>query len=324
MKTADLTAAFAAVPAMVLAAVLTLWAAGADARAVLNTEVVVQDDVVRIGDIWRNAGENADAVIGYAPKLGEQAVLRAGWLRRVAKAYKVDWAPVTAVDQSVVERASYIVTRDEIADELELLLVAHGGDPDLIVELSRRLPTIQVTDPESATMAFDDLTYNRRDGRFSAILRIPADGQATHRLRLTGTTHKMVQVPMLSRSVEKGGVIGGRDVRMVSLRSDRVDAGVILDPEQVIGMAPTRRLLSDVPILHRDVRLPLEVERKRLVTLYYRTKFMVLTAQGRALESGARGDLVRVLNTQSNKVVQAEVTGPDKATVVTADQLVMN
>ena len=39
------------------------------------------------------------------------------------------------------------------------------------------------------------------------------------------------------------------------------------------------------------------------------TPFMVVTAQGRALQDGKLGDVVRVNNTQSNRMIEGLVTG---------------
>ncbi len=50
---------------------------------------------------------------------------------------------------------------------------------------------------------------------------------------------------------------------------------------------------------------------------------MTLTAQGRALEDGGAGDTVRVVNTQSNTVVQAVVTGANRVSVLPAGTIAM-
>ena len=55
-----------------------------------------------------------------------------------------------------------------------------------------------------------------------------------------------------------------------------------------------------------------------------KTQSMVLTAQGRAVEPGANGDVIRITNTQSNKVVQAVVTAAGIASITPASQMTMN
>ncbi len=47
-----------------------------------------------------------------------------------------------------------------------------------------------------------------------------------------------------------------------------------------------------------------------------------LTVRGKALESGAVGDVVGVLNIQSNRTVQATVTGPGRVAIIAPAPLI--
>ena len=59
------------------------------------------------------------------------------------------------------------------------------------------------------------------------------------------------------------------------------------------------------------------VARNEPVTIVYEAPGILLTVRGKALEAGAVGDLISVLNVQSNRTVQAAVNGPGQV-VVTA------
>ena len=56
-----------------------------------------------------------------------------------------------------------------------------------------------------------------------------------------------------------------------------------------------------------DLREPVLVPRNSLVVLRLELNRMVLTVQGRALEDGAAGDVIRIRNTKSNTVVSGVV-----------------
>jgi flagella basal body P-ring formation protein FlgA len=49
---------------------------------------------------------------------------------------------------------------------------------------------------------------------------------------------------------------------------------------------------------------------------------MTITTTGRALEGGAIGDVIQVMNLQSKKTIQATVTGSSMVQVVTAPRLI--
>ena len=57
------------------------------------------------------------------------------------------------------------------------------------------------------------------------------------------------------------------------------------------------------------------VQRNETVTIIYEVPGIVLTMRGKALEAGAEGDIINVLNVQSKRTIQATVTGPGRVTV---------
>ena len=64
------------------------------------------------------------------------------------------------------------------------------------------------------------------------------------------------------------------------------------------------------------------MQRNEAVTIFYEVPGIMLTVRGKALEAGAVGDMVSVLNIQSNRTVQATVTGPGRVTIAAAAPLV--
>jgi flagellar basal body P-ring formation protein FlgA len=57
------------------------------------------------------------------------------------------------------------------------------------------------------------------------------------------------------------------------------------------------------------------VHKGDLVTVILNTASMQLTAQGKAVEDGAMGASIRVTNTQSNRVIDTVVSGPNQVVV---------
>ena len=60
-----------------------------------------------------------------------------------------------------------------------------------------------------------------------------------------------------------------------------------------------------------DVQMPILVHKGDLVIIVLNTPSLQLTAQGKALEDGAMGAAIRVANTQSGRVIDAVVAGPN-------------
>jgi flagella basal body P-ring formation protein FlgA len=52
-----------------------------------------------------------------------------------------------------------------------------------------------------------------------------------------------------------------------------------------------------------------------MVTIVYEVPGIGLSVRGKAIDSGADGDVVNVLNLQSKRTVQGTVTGPGRVTI---------
>src|SRR3546814_18630578 len=68
-------------------------------------------------------------------------------------------------------------------------------------------------------------------------------------------------------------------------------------------MSPRRPIRAQDVIRTTDLETPVMVTKNSMVIIRLQTDRMQLTVQGRALDDGAEGDVVRVMNSQSNNVV---------------------
>jgi flagella basal body P-ring formation protein FlgA len=79
-------------------------------------------------------------------------------------------------------------------------------------------------------------------------------------------------------------------------------------------MSPRRPIRAQDIVRSTDLQTPVLVAKNSMVTVRLETDRMQLSVQGRALEEGAGGDVIRIMNTGSNTVVSAVVV--DTGTVV--------
>ena len=57
------------------------------------------------------------------------------------------------------------------------------------------------------------------------------------------------------------------------------------------------------------------VQRNDTVTLVYEVPGVVLTIRGKAVEGGAEGDVINVLNEQSKRTLQGVIIGPGRVAI---------
>lgn len=294
------------------------------ARVLLRESVKVRNKMVRLGDVFTSTGNKADIAIAYAPKPGKRAIFDARWLLRVARTYRLDWRPIGIEDQIVVARDSLIIAREEIEDSILSALIQNGADKSMILELSNRLVRLYVPANTIAKVGVEDASYDPRTGRFTAIVMAPANDPRAIRHRITGRLHKMTEVPVLTRRIMGKEVISKRDIKWIRIRSDRIRRDTIIRANDLIGMAAKRGLNPGRPLHASVVQRPVLVARGSLVTISLKAPKMILTARGKALQNGSDGDTVRITNIRSNKIIEAEVTGMGKVSILSNGMTAIN
>jgi len=129
-------------------------------------------------------------------------------------------------------------------------------------------------------------------------------------------TVETATVPVLMRPVAVGEVIDARDINMVSMRLDRIGRTVVLSRESLVGLAARRMLNPGQPIQAGDVQRPVLVPKGGAVMMLVEAPGLFLSATGKSMENGGEGDLIQVMNIQTNRTVQALVTGPNQVKVL--------
>lgn len=275
----------------------------------LNRQAVVEDRIVRLGDLFAGIVEPAlaETPVAQAPRLGESVDIGARWLLAVARAHDLDWQPRSRYERITVRRASSRIGTEEIETALHLALADRGLDGDLTLALDN--PGLEMQVPASAehSLTVTGLTLDSNSGRFIAHVTAPASGEPLARLSVTGRAMVMTEVPVLRRNLKPGEVIRSSDIDWISLPVKRLSRSTVVDQQSLIGMSPRRPIRSQQIIRATDIETPVVVAKNSLVTIRLETERMVLTVKGRALEDGAQGDVVRVMNTKSNSVVNAVV-----------------
>ena len=83
----------------------------------------------------------------------------------------------------------------------------------------------------------------------------------------------------------------------------RTIPGALSDPDQVVGMEARVAIYAGRPIRAGDLGPPAIVERNAPVILRYNVNGLSIAAEGRALDRGAVGDRLKVMNMSSRTIV---------------------
>jgi len=279
-------------------------------RVVLRPEALIDRPLIQLGDVFGGLpDEIARIPVARAPEPGDRLLLDPDYLSGLATQYGVDWTPASRFVQAIVTRRGYEVGRAQVLDALRDSLLEQGMPPEAEVEISVFNAQTLVGSPDDARVAVRDVRYDDRTGRFNALVQIPAEGQRSRSVRLTGSVHVSIDVPVLIRPIRRDMIITANDLGWDAMRRGDLRPDILVDPSDLIGRAARYGIQAGRPVRANQVSLPELVPRNGLVTMVLETPFMTVTARGRALEAGAEGETVRVANQSSGKEVLAVVTG---------------
>lgn len=268
----------------------------------LRSSIMVDDDVVRLGDLFMETLSLGDTPVARAPAPGQTISLDARFLRQVARAYRLDWEPETRLERVLVGRLSHHIAAPEITAAVADALRdrgGHAGGLDVMFdggEFEFVLPTNVAAD-----IGIRNLQYDPASRRFAAMLVVPAEGPTALQRSVTGWAYETVEIPVLNRALPAGTTVQQGDLDWLSVRAERLVGNVVTDARQLIGMSTRRPLRSNQILRASDLVMTPAVRKNSLVTLALQSGAMSLSLTGKVLEDAAIGQPVRVLNVKSKK-----------------------
>lgn len=138
------------------------------------------------------------------------------------------------------------------------------------------------------------------------------------RLALTGCVLAVLAAPaargetlLAARTLHANTVIGPADVTV----SDSAAPGALSRPDDALGLETRVTVYAGRPLHAADLGPPAMIERNQIVPLLYRRGALSIETEARALERGASGARIRVMNLDSKATLTATVTPTGAALV---------
>lgn len=300
---------------VVMTGVLVAGAFAADAPAPhLRSATMLHAPVIRLSDLFDDAGVNADRVLGTAPGPGGSIVVEAAQLGAIARQFGVDWRPASAAERSVLERAGRLLPREDVLKAVKTALVAAGASPDCEIELPGFTAPMVPAEASPQALA-TELDYEAGVGRFTAVLSVTGVGMELLNLRVGGQVDDTIELPVAVARLAAGTVVRADDVRLARVHVAMVHNEVLHAASDAIGLQLKHAVVAGQPFAVADTMRPTLVQRGSNVQMQLQSPGLSLLAQGVAMELGATGERIRVLNPSSRAVVEAEVIGPGRVRV---------
>lgn len=170
----------------------------------------------------------------------------------------------------------------------------------------------RLKDLQDDSFHLEDISFNPNSKFFTAKIVFKTDQAA---IKIGGYVACVQKVPVSSRLISPGELIQEADVQWVE-----TDKSSIFNRAAVWGSlqgATPRRVIEPGKIIHtQDIQKPLCIEVGDVVAVVYHTKGLMMRTLVKALESGAKGEIIRVQNQESKKIFSVRVENDHETKIV--------
>jgi flagellar basal body P-ring formation protein FlgA len=293
--------------------------AEASAGPALKAAATVTGDIVRIGDLVENAGAVADVPIFRAPDLGQTGSVPVENVLEAVRGHHIIGLDTRGLSEVAVTHAGRAITAKDVEARILLALAGKYGLPEssnlaVVFDNDVRPLTVEATATNELSVAH--LTYEPRTTRFDATFELPGSAVARRLpLRFTGSLTETFDAVVPIREIAQGQVIKASDVGIERRPKSSSTPTTLTTIEQAQGLSTKHALRAGQVIRQADVAKPELVGRGETVTIVFQVPGILLTILGKAVDPGALGDVISVVNAQSKHTLQATVIGPGRVSV---------
>lgn len=291
---------------------------------VLRSQVMTLSDIVTVGDFYSNSGAFAAKPLFRSPDMGTSGNVPASLVAERARAAGLDSAGTDGLRTVVVHRGAAKFERDQLAGLVRKALVErHAGlqpenlDIKLLQAPDRVLADPSVEEPIRVT----SVDWSDASGNFVLRATVAVE-TGTRQLTLTGIAQEMTEVLALAQPLRRGDILREDDMTTIRMARARVPSSAVTRAQEIVGKEATTNIRSNSPLSRRTFQRPVLISRGDKVTVTFDMPGLKLTSRAKALDSGAKGDVIDVMNLQSRRVVPATVVSRGRVRVHTASPLV--
>jgi flagella basal body P-ring formation protein FlgA len=213
-------------------------------------------------------------------------------------AYMLSISSAIAMERVASDNVVTISAQNALA---EIIANDQGLKPNnlrvIIIKGKNALATVQ-----GQNLRVVSLKIDTRFDKFYAIL-----SNGTNNFEISGKFERVRQIPVMARKMLKGETITKADITYTNVNEKIISRGYIADEKLLIGKALTRMVQENKPVMAESLEAAAVVKKDSMVTATYKSGSVILQDNLMALEDGAVGDVIRLKNTNSQRVAKGKV-----------------
>jgi flagella basal body P-ring formation protein FlgA len=295
----------------------------------IDEQVRVNGTTINLGQVATISGgdeENNQRIrqlkIGDAPVPGGSFVLSKEIIFMRIAATGLDLTSITWLipnNVTVIGNSQTISAQTLIDKGIEAIRNQVGPNvfsEDLNISFTGRMQDV-IAPVGNATLS-TSLPYGiRYNTPTTVMISVNVNGQAITKVGLKFNVKLYRQVAVAARQVNIREIFTEDSLRYERMDTGQVAAGFFTDKNKIQGLMARRLITPGMVITDSMVNKPVLVKRGSMVILAALVGNMQVTSSGQAMQDGYEGQLIRVKNVNSNKIVLGKVINEDKVQVLT-------
>ena len=286
----------------------------------LKTAALVEKDSVRLSDIATLTGTSkvqmktmGATVVARSPQPGQTRFVGIDYIRIRLKQSGIDTASMIfkgPPDVRITRQAAALpIQRIQHAVEMAIRSRMPWKNEDVTISEIGLDETIQLPTGR-LTYRIEPSRNERYRGKTIMALHLFVDGDAVRKVWVNATISVMADVVTVIRPLGKHAYIELADLSVERRDLSNLSSDTVSRIEDALGNRTTRMIYPQTVLQSSMFASPPLVRKGDIVKIVASAGPMLITATGTVKQQGCKGDMVRVVNTDSNRIITARVTGP--------------
>lgn len=283
---------------------------------VVHSDRVLLRDIATIEGFDKSKREKIGRLfLSKAPHPGEQRSFTDEYIRNLFNANQTGgkWNIPSTV---TIERGSEKISRDKIKELFKDAVIRHTKLPASMVEIPKINLNEDLVVPSGKNSIHVSFTPGERfRGRATAKVDIAVNNQRYRQYYVSGEVKLYGTSVVVAKKVERGKTVQMEDLRVENAVISEAPPHMVSEVADAVGMEAVVDLQPGSILNESMLKAPVIVNRGDLVNIVLEMRNLRVEAKGIAKQRGARKQVIKVLNINSQKIIYAQIINDNEVRV---------
>lgn len=299
--------------------------AEAAAQIELRSEAAVSGPMVRLTDIAHIETQDVELMkqleaieIVRSPLVGQTRWVMSNQIERRLKHYGVDPQQIQISTSGPIKvvRQTVKLNAEKIRGAVERYIHHHAPwDPDQLKIGSIKFKQDLNVPPGKVTLTVQTPKHSDWLGAVLFSVEVKVGGRLSQKVSVPANIEVWSDVVLAAKPLGKYQPITSKGIKVVRMNLAHVPANTILNADDIMGQRTKRNIAVNSVLRSDQIEMPPLVKRGDMVQAVATSSSFKVSVQAMVKENGGKGEMIRVLNLRSKKIIYAQVINAQTVSV---------